>query len=46
MIEFIFEGGRSRSGKLLPPRYGCFRCSQRRIHMFPKRIDVHLFLFR
>ena len=23
-IEFFFEGGRSRSGKLLPPRYGLF----------------------
>ena len=24
-IEFFFEGGRSRSGKLLPPRYGLFQ---------------------
>jgi len=24
-IEFFFEGGRSRSGKLLPPRYGLYQ---------------------
>lgn len=24
IIEFFFEGGRSRTGKLLPPRYGLF----------------------
>lgn len=24
-IEFFFEGGRSRSGKLLPPKYGLFQ---------------------
>ncbi len=25
VIEFFFEGGRSRTGKLLPPRYGLFQ---------------------
>ncbi len=25
IIEFFFEGGRSRTGKLLPPRYGLFQ---------------------
>jgi len=34
LIEFFFEGGRSRTGKLLPPKYGLY-------HML---IEAHYFL--
>ena len=37
-IEFFFEGGRSRSGKLLLRVMGCFTCCRRRTLIFQKRI--------
>ena len=35
-IEFFFEGGRSRSGKLLPPRYGLFQMILEAHEKFPE----------
>lgn len=35
-IEFFFEGGRSRTGKLLPPRYGLYQMLIEANHQLPQ----------
>ena len=35
-IEFFFEGGRSRTGKLLPPRYGLYQMLIEAHHAIPE----------
>ncbi len=37
-VEFFFEGGRSRSGKLLPPKYGLFQMLLE-AHKYLKEVD-------
>lgn len=41
-IEFFFEGGRSRTGKLLPPRYGLYQMLIEAHHALPKDVKKQL----